>query len=76
MVTNNVPEGSCVSQGGTASYNKKLIFLYIRTTKCGYRHKNLDFWYLLNKYCPETQNYDVFLYFMNEKFNQMQKLNN
>ena len=34
--------------------------LYIRTTKCRYRHKNLDYWYLLNKYSPETQIHDVF----------------
>ena len=39
MVTNNVSEGSCVSQGGTASYRKKMKSVYIRTTKCPYRHK-------------------------------------
>ena len=30
-------------RGGTASYKKKLKPLYIRTTKCRYRHKNLDY---------------------------------
>ena len=60
MVTNNVSEESCVTQGGTASYKKKLKPLYIRTTKCPYRHKNLDFRYLLNKYSPKTQDCDIF----------------
>ena len=34
MVTNNVSEGSCVTQGKTVSYKKKLKPLYIRTTEC------------------------------------------
>ena len=50
MVTNNVSEGSCVTQGGTTSYKTKLKSLFIRTTECPNRHKNLDYWYLLKKY--------------------------
>ena len=60
MVTNNVSKGSCVTQGGTSSYKKKLKPLYICTTKCPYGHKNLDYLYFLNKYSPKTQNYDIF----------------
>ena len=74
MVTNNVSERSCVSQGGTASYKKKMKSLYIRTTKCHNRHKNLNYWYLLNKYSPKTLTFDVFFYFMNEKFNKTAKV--
>ena len=59
MVTNNVSEGSCVTQGGTASYKKKLKSLYIHTTKYPNRNKNLDYGYLLNKYNPKLQNLDV-----------------
>ena len=33
--------GSCVTQGGTASYKKKLK--YSLTNKCPNRHKNLDY---------------------------------
>ena len=58
--------------GGTASYKTKLKSLYIRTTKCPIRHKNLDYWYFLNKYSPKTQK--CFLYFMNEKFNKKVKV--
>ena len=61
MITNNVSEGSCVTQGATASYQQKMKSLYICTTKCPNRHENLDYWYLLNKYSPKTQNFDVFI---------------
>ena len=40
-------------------------------------HENLDCLYLLNKYKPNTQKFDVFLiklYFMNEKFNKNAKV--
>ena len=62
--------------GGTSSFKKKLKPLYIRTTKCPYRHKNLDYWYLLNKYSPETQNYDVFCTSWMKSLTKMRKLNN
>ena len=45
--------------GGT-SYKKKLKSLYILEKKCPDRHKNLDYWYLLNKYNPNTQIFDFF----------------
>ena len=73
---NNISEGSCVSQGGTASYKKKMKYLYIRTTKCPNRHKNLDYWYLLNKYSPKTQNFNVFFTLWMKSIIKMQKLNN
>ena len=49
---------------------------YIRTTKCPYRHKNLDYWYLLNKYSPKTQNYNVFFTSWMKSLIKMRKLNN
>ena len=76
VVTNNVSEGSCVSQGGTASYKKKMKSLYIRTTKCHNRHKNIDYWYLLNKYSPKTLTFDVFFTLWMKSLIKMQKLNN
>ena len=51
-------KGSCVTHGG--QYKKKLKSLYILTKKCPDRHKNLDYWYLLNTYGPDTQNFNVF----------------
>ena len=36
--------------------------------------KNLEYWYLFNKYSPKTQNFDFFLYFINEKFNKNAKV--
>ena len=53
--------------GGTTSYQTKLKSLYICTTKCTNRHKNLDYWNLLYKYSPKTQKLWCFLYFTNEK---------
>ena len=48
-------EGSCVTRGGgTASYKKKLKSLYILSNKCPDGHKNLDYWYLLCKYSPDS----------------------
>ena len=46
---------SCVTRGGegAASYKKKLKSLYILT-------KYIDNWYLLYRYSPDTQNFDVF----------------
>ena len=76
MVTNNVSEGSCVTQGGTASYKTKLKYLYIRTTKCPIRHKNLDYWCLLNKFSPKTQNFDVFCTSWTKRLIKIRKLNN
>ena len=38
-------KGSCVSQGGTVSYKKKIKSLYIIKKKCPDRHNNLDYWY-------------------------------
>ena len=35
--------------------------LYILTKKCPDRHKNLDYWYLLYKYGPDIQNFNVLL---------------
>ena len=46
--------------GGSVSYKKKMKSLYILTKKCPDRHKNLDKWYLLYKYGPDTQNFNVF----------------
>ena len=60
--------------GGAVSYKEKLKSLYILTKKCPERHKNLDYWYLLYKYGPDTQNFNVFLNFMNEKFNKNAKV--
>ena len=76
MVINNVSEGSCATQGwgGTASYKKKMKFLYIRTTKCPNRQKNLDYWYFLNKYRPKPQKFNVFLDSMDEKCNKNAKV--
>ena len=45
--------------GETASYKKKLKYLYSVTKKCSGRHTNLDYWYLLHKYGPDNQNVDV-----------------
>ena len=50
-------EGSCVTRGGgggTASYKKKLNSLYILSKKCPDGHKNIDYWYLLCKYSPDS----------------------
>ena len=55
---------------------KKMKSLYIRTTKCPNRHKNLDYRYLLNKYSPKTQNFDVFFTLWMRSLIKMQKLNN
>ena len=38
------------------------------------RNKNLDYWYLFNKYRPKTQNFVVFFYSMDEKFNKNAKV--
>ena len=68
-------EGSCVTRGGgTVSYKKKLKSLYILSNKCPDGHKNLDYWYLLCKYSPESLKLWCFLYFMNEKFNKNAKV--
>ena len=40
--------------GGAASYKKKLKFLYILSKKCPDGHNNLNYWYLLFKYGPDT----------------------
>ena len=42
------------------SYKKNLKSLYILTKICPDRHKNLDYTYLLYKYGPDTQNFNVF----------------
>ena len=79
MVTNNVSEGSCVTQGGGGEQHrirKKLKSLYICTLKCPNKHKNLDFWHLLNKYSPKTQNFDVFFTSRMKSLIKMQNLNN
>ena len=44
----------------TSSYKKKLKSPYVLTKKCPDRHKNFDYWYLLYKYSPDTQNFGVF----------------
>ena len=43
MVTNHVSEENCITQGGIASYKKKMKSLYIRTTKCPNIHNKLDY---------------------------------
>ena len=43
----------CITGGGT-SYKKKFKTLHILTNKCPGGHKNLDYWYLLCKYGPDT----------------------
>ena len=53
--------GNCVSQGGgTVSYKKKIKSLYNLSKKCPDGQKNLDYWYLLCKYGPDTLNFDGF----------------
>ena len=44
--------------------------LYILTKKCPDRHKNLDKWYLLYKYGPNTQNFIVFFTSWMKKINK------
>ena len=48
--------------GGVLLYNLKIKLKspFIFTKKCPDRHKNHDYWYLLNKYSPKTQNFDIF----------------
>ena len=60
MVMNNISKGSCVSQGGTVSYKKKIKSLYILSKKCPDGHKSLEYWYLFCKYGPDTYNFDGF----------------
>ena len=50
-------KGNCVTRGGGAAlYKKKLKSVYILSKKC----PDLQYWYLLCKYSPDTQNFDVF----------------
>ena len=46
----------CIRGGGrgTASYKKKFKTLYSLTKKCPDGHYNLDYWYLLCEYGPDT----------------------
>ena len=67
--------GSCVSQGGTTSYKKKLKSLYIFFQRNALMDiKNLDYWYLLCIYGPDTLKLWWFLYFINEKLNKNAKV--
>ena len=50
--------------------------LYILTKKWPDRHKNLYYWYLLYRYSPDTQNFDVFFTSWMKSLIKMGKLNN
>ena len=60
--------------GGTVSYKTKMKSLYIHTKKCPDRHTNLYNWYLLYKYGPDTQNFNVFFTSWMENSIKMRKL--
>ena len=60
LVHNLLPQSTLIfwrklcNTGGTASYKKKMKSLYILSNKCPDGHKNLDYWYFLCKYSPES----------------------
>ena len=53
---------------------KKFKTLYSLTNKCPGGHNNLDYWYLLCKYGPDTYNFDGFFTSWMKKLIKMRKL--
>ena len=53
---------------------KKLKSLYILSQKYPDRHKHIDKWYLLNKYGPDNQNFNVFFTSWMKKINKNVKV--
>ena len=74
VVTNNVSEGSCVSQGGTASYKKKWnLYIFVQQNALiDIKISTIDI--CLTKYSPKNPKLWCVLYFINEKFNKNAKV--
>ena len=76
MVINHVAKGSCVSRGEQHRIRQNWNpYIFVQQNAL-LDIKNLDYWYLFNKYSPKTQNFDVFCTSWMKSLIKMRKLNN